>query len=402
MTTLLVIIYITFISLGLPDSLFGAAWPVMHGSFGLPESYAAMFSLVTGVGASISSFFAGRLIRRYGTGLVTFFSVLLTAVALIGVSVSPSTAFVFGFCLLLGLGAGAVDSGLNNFVVLHYKAIHMNWLHCFWGVGVTASPLIMSRFLAGGDWRGGYRTVFYIQIGIAMLLLLTLPLWKKAAEEKQLDTKTEKTAEKKSFWQIFKTPGVPLSVLSIGLYCAMEFVVGTWGASYAVNSKGLAPDEAARWVSLFFGGIMLGRFLAGIISIKVSDKNLIRGGIVISVLGMVLLALPIGASSLMGLLLLGLGFGPIYPSTIHIIPERFGAEYSADITGYHMGLGYTLSYAAQITFGFAAAAYSYDFMPYMFLVIAAALLVLEEALNKITAKRAVSGLTAGGRYETEI
>ena len=377
MLLLLIVIYIVFISLGLPDSLFGVSWPVVHLDFGIAESFASVYSIIIGVCTGGVSFVAGRLIRKFGTGKVTLFSIFLTAAGLVGISISPNIYIMIIFSIILGYGAGAIDTGLNNFVSLHYKAHHMNWLHCFWGIGVTVSPIIMSQFLTGqtGEWRGGYRVVALIQVAIALLVLFTLSKWKGL--EGGTSAESEEKSDK-SFIEIFKIKGVLTSTISLGLYCSMEFLLGTWGATYIVNTLGLSPDTAAMWVSLYYGGIMLGRIISGFVSMKCSDNTLIRGGIVISFIGMIILLLPLGATSLAGLLLIGVGFGPIFPSTLHAVPYRFGKEYSADITGYHMGGAYSIGFAVQLTYGFVASATTFKITPFVLMALCLGLALFSE------------------------
>ena len=378
MLLLLIVIYIVFISLGLPDSLFGVSWPVVHLEYGLQESFASLYSIIIGVCTGGVSFVSGKLIRKFGTGKVTLFSVLLTAAGLVGISLSPNIYAMIIFSIILGYGAGAIDTGLNNFVSLHYKAQHMNWLHCFWGIGVTVSPLIMSQFLSGenGSWRSGYRAVAVIQLAIALIVLFTLPKWKGLDGGDSSAESEEKT--EKSFIEIFKIKGVITSTVSLGLYCSMEFLLGTWGATYIVNTLGLSPDTAAMWVSLYYGGIMVGRVISGFISMKCSDNTLIRGGIIVSFIGMIILLLPIGATSLLGLLLIGAGFGPIFPSTLHAVPERFGKEYSADITGYHMGGAYAIGFATQLIYGFVASATTFKITPFVLMALCVGLAFFSE------------------------
>lgn len=410
MFLLLALIYVIFISLGLPDSLFGAAWPVMHVDFNVDESFASIYMIITAIGSGGVSFFAGPLIRKFGTGKVTVVSILLTAAGMLVIGFSVHIAMAIFGSILMGLGAGAIDTGLNNYVSTHYKASHMNWLHAFWGVGVTLSPIIMGAFLdANNNWRGGYRCVSYIQFAIFALSLLSLPLFKKyektaavesaetmpestaentdEKEENTDDTSSEKPKKKKAaIFEILKIKGVLWAVLSLGLYVSMEFLIGTWGASYAVNTKGVTPADAARWVSLYFGGIMTGRIISGFISYKFDDKVLIRCGIVVMIVGMIVFALPIGKYSLAGLLLIGIGFGPVFPSTIHAVPKRFGTKYSADITGIQMGGSYAIGWAVQLTFGFVAPKVGFSFVPYMLLVFAAALFIVSEITNRVTTK----------------
>ena len=387
MILLLIVIYIVFISLGLPDSLFGVSWPVVHTEFGISESFASVYSIIIGVCTGGVSFVSGRLLRRFGTGKVTLVSVFITAIGLIGLSFSPNIAVMMIFAVIMGYGAGAIDTGLNNFVSLHYKAQHMNWLHCFWGVGITVSPIIMSRFLDGqhGSWRDGYRVIALMQVLIALIVLLTLNKWKNAENKEELSGESA-SAEGGKISDILKIKGVPVSILSLGLYCSMEFLITTWGATYIVNALLLSPDEAAKWISVFFGGLMLGRVAAGFISIKISDKNLIRGGIITAFFGILILALPLGRASLYGLFLMGFGCGPIFPSVLHSVPERFGSTYSADITGFHMGGAYTIGFFVQIIYGYVATATTFKLTPLLLLCICALLIFVNEAAIKKTSK----------------
>lgn len=385
MFAVLAVIYVVFISLGLPDSVFGVTWPVMHTDFGAPESFASVFSVVTGICSGGVSFIAGKLIRKFGTPNVTFFSILLTAVGLVGISFSPNIWLVMIFTVILSYGAGAIDTGLNNYVSLHYEARHMSWLHCFWGIGVTLSPIIMSFFLKGDgtSWRSGYRVISLIQLSIAALVLFSLKKWKKF-DTAAAETAQSSTGEKP---KIFKTKGLLTSILSLGCYCSMEFLLGTWGASYLVNVYAVSADVAAKWVSAYYGGIMLGRLISGFISMKVSDKNLIRGGALFSLTGMILLLLPLGKISFCGLLLIGIGFGPVFPSVLHSVPERFGHEFSADITGYHMGGAYAVGFATQLTFGYAATASTFKITPFVLLVFVTLLFTLNEITCKKTLRK---------------
>ena len=384
MIGLLFVIYIVFISLGLPDSLFGVSWPVIHLEFGLPESFAAPFSAVTGLCTSGVSFVAGKLIRRFGTGKVTLFSILLTVAGMVGICFSCNLWMMMAFSILMGYGAGAIDTGLNNYVSLHYKAHHMNWLHCFWGVGVTASPMIMSAFLGGGDnsWRNGYVAVACIQLAIAMLVLFTLSKWRGESFSQE-----EKKASNKSFFQLMKYKGLFSSILSLGFYCAGESLIGTWGATYAVNALHLLPETAAKWVSLYYAGIMVSRVVAGFASMKVGDNWLIRGGMLLSALGMGVLVLPVGEMSLLGLFLIGFGYGPVFPSVLHSVPARFGSTYSADITGYHMGSAYFIGLAVQVLFGLVATAVGFGIMPFVLLGVCVLVLLANEWTVKATGVR---------------
>lgn len=376
MVGLLIVIYIVFISLGLPDSLFGVSWPVVHLDFGVPESFASVYSIIIGVCTGGVSFVAGKLIRRFGTGRVTLYSTLLTVIAMIGISFAPNLVVMMLFAVIMGYGAGAIDTGLNNYVSLHYEARHMNWLHCFWGLGVTISPMIMSLFLVGenGSWRNGYRVVAMLQFAIAMIVLATLNKWKGESDASE-NAEANQQIPEKTFGQLIRMKGVGTSIFSLGFYCSGEFILGTWGATYAVNVFGLSPDVAAMWVSLYYGGIMLGRIVSGFISMKASDNLLIKGGMMVAAVGMIVLALPIGSLSLAGLLLIGFGFGPVFPSVLHSVPARFGTDYSADITGYHMGGAYAIGFGVQLIFGFLASATTFTITPFVLLALCAGVLL---------------------------
>lgn len=387
MISILVVIYIVFISLGLPDSLFGVAWPVVHTEFGINENFASLYSIITGVCTGGVSFIAGKLIRKFGTANVTFVSTLLTALGLICMSIAPNIVVMMVGTVILGYGAGVIDTALNNFVSLHYKAQHMNWLHAFWGVGVTISPLIMSIFLTGefGTWRNGYRVIALLQLSIAVIIVISLKKWRTIKETEEMEEITSEN--KKGLFEILKIKGVLTSILSQGLYCSMEFLIGTWGASFLVHVHALKPDEAAKWVSLYFGGIMVGRFISGFISMKANDNTMIRLGVIISFVGIILLALPLGNISLAGLLLIGVGFGPIFPSVLHSVPDRFGKEYSADITGFHMGGAYAIGFGVQLIFGFVATATTFNITTFVLLTLCIGLFVANEITIKSVKKK---------------
>lgn len=382
MVALLAVIYVVFISLGLPDSLFGVAWPVVHTEFGIDQNFASVYSIVTGVCSGGASFLAGKLIRKFGTPTVTFVSILLTVAGLVGMSFSPNIWVMMFFAVVLGYGAGAIDTGLNNYVSLHYKARHMSWLHCFWGIGVTASPMIMSVFLGGevGSWRNGYRTVAAIQLIIALIVAVSLKKWKKFENE---PLQENEQSEGKQKMKILGNKGLISSILTLGLYCSMEFIVGTWGATYLVNSFSMPPEKAAVWISVYFGGIMLGRLISGFLSIRLNDIKLIRLGLITAFMGVFVLILPFETVSHLGLLLIGIGFGPVFPSVLHAVPERFGKDYSADITGFHMGGAYAVGFAVQLAFGFIASATTFKITPFILM----AFCVSGFAMHEITVRK---------------
>ncbi len=384
MISLLVIIYVVFVSLGLPDSMFGAAWPVVHTEFQIPESFASLYGIITGICSGGVSFLAGYVIRKFGTPKVTFVSILLTALGLLGISFAPNIVVMMIFTVVMSYGAGAIDTGLNNYIALHFKARHMSWLHCCWGLGVTISPLVLSFVLdSGNSWRSAYKIISLMQISIALIVGLFLKKWVSFDKKKNIAieeaAKEEKSNEKLN---IFKIKGLITSILSQGFYCSMEFLIGTWGASYLVNVYGSDPAIAARWISLYFCGIMLGRLVSGFVSIKANDKTLIRGGILFSFLGLLFLALPIGEIASAGLLLIGFGFGPIFPSILHSVPARFGKKFSADITGFHMGGAYGIGFFVQLIFGFVATATTFKITPYVLLAFCVLLFIMNESTEK--------------------
>lgn len=387
MVFILAVIYVVFISLGLPDSLFGAAWPVVHKDFGIEESFASLYGIITGFCVGGVSFVAGKVIRKFGTPLVTLVSTLLTVIGLLIMSISPNIVVMMLGAVVLGYGAGVIDTALNNFVSLHYKAQHMNWLHAFWGIGVTISPLILSFFLTDemGSWRNGYRVVALLQLSVAIIIAFSLKKWRTVKEDNE--TEEVSNENKKGLLEIFKIKGVLTSLLSQGLYCGMEFTIGTWGASFIVHVHALEPDEAAKWISLYFCGITVGRIISGFISMKASDNTMIRSGIIISFVGMILLTLPIGEISLLGLLLIGIGFGPIFPSVLHSVPERFGKKYSADITGFHMGGAYGIGFAIQLIFGFVATATTFEITSFVLMAIAIATFMANEVTTSLVKKK---------------
>ncbi|MBO5944466.1 MAG: MFS transporter [Clostridia bacterium] len=387
MLFILVVIYIVFISLGLPDSLFGAAWPVVHKDFAIQESFASLYGIITGVCVGGVSFIAGKVIRKFGTALVTFVSTLLTVIGLFIMSFAPNIVVMMFGAVVLGYGAGVIDTALNNFVSLHYKAQHMNWLHAFWGVGVTISPLIMSFFLTGetGSWRNGYRIIALLQLSIAGVIAISLKKW-RTIKESEIEEETS-SKNGKGIIEILKMKGVFTSLLSQGLYCSMEFLLGTWGASFLVHIHSLQPDEAAKWISLYFCGITIGRIISGFISMKASDNTMIRMGIAVSFIGIIILLLPLGRFSLCGLLLIGVGFGPIFPSILHSVPERFGKEYSADITGFHMGGAYGIGFGVQLIFGFVATATTFNITTFVLIALCLSLFMANEITIKSLKKK---------------
>ena len=328
---LLALIYLAFISLGLPDSLLGAGWPVMHLDLGVEVSYMGIVSMVVSGGTIVSSLLSDRLTRKFGARWVTVVSVFLTAAALFGFSFSDRFWMLILFSIPYGLGAGAIDAALNNYIALHYSARHMSWLHCFWGVGTIVSPFIMSYALTSSTWNDGYRIVGYIQLGIGALLLATLSVWKI--------NKTPEAQSPKSLGLIgaVKIKGVPLILLGFFAYCAAEATSMQWASTYFVEVKQISEAQAAQLASLFYIGITAGRFISGFLSGKLGDRRMIVIGACILTCGIVLLFIPADVEvAIAGFIVIGLGCAPIYPSIIHSTPANFGAENSGAIIGRQM------------------------------------------------------------------
>lgn len=379
---LLVIIYIAFISLGLPDSILGSAWPMIHQSLNVPTSYAGISTMIVSCGTIISSFFSAKLIKKFGTGKIVAVSVLMTAVSLLGISFVPDFIWVCVLGIPLGLGAGAVDSALNNFVALHYKAKHMNWLHCFWGIGATTGPFIMSIFLLRKNgWRMGYATIGIIQLTLTACLIISLPLWKKF---ETTNNQAESVKSDIKLSTIIRIPGAVPAFIGFFCYCALELTTGLWGSSYLVICKGLQAGRAAQWVSLYYLGITTGRFISGFMAIKFNDKNMIRIGQVICICGAILLLIPASAYfQLAGLVTIGLGCAPIYPAMLHETPNRFGKELSLGIMGIQMAVAYVGSTFMPPLFGFIANTFNFNILPYFQLAIVAIMLIISERVNNI-------------------
>lgn len=350
MTLILIIVYLSFISLGLPDSLLGSAWPAMYGELGVSISSISWISVITTGGTVLSSLLSGTMIKRFGTAKVTLVSILLTAIALLGFAFSGS---FLGLCILaipLGLGAGSVDAALNNFVALYFKASHMSWLHSFWGLGATMGPLILSFFIARGSWENGYLAIGILQLILVAFITSSLPKWKQV-ENKDANDASEAEVVFQSKKSVLKKSGVKLSVLAFFLYSAIETTTGLWSSTYLVEYKSLAPEVAARWTSLFFLGITIGRLVSGFLTYTMSNKSLIRVGQLICAFGGVLLLLPFSdLFSMAGLLFIGLGCAPIYPSMIHDTPNRFGRGASQSVMGLQVAFAYVGSSIMPLIF----------------------------------------------------
>ena len=384
---LLSVIYLAFVSLGLPDALLGSAWPVMQGALNAPLSFAGAVSMVISGGTILSSLLSDRMTRKLGAGLVTALSVLMTAAALLGFSLCSAPWMLILWAVPYGLGAGAVDAALNNYVALHYSSRHMSWLHCMWGVGASISPFIMSLALQRGwGWQMGYRTVSYLQLALTALLFLSLPLWKKrtAAE----DGGAPADAKPKSLVQLLRIPGVPLILLTFFGYCAMETTAGLWASSYLVNARGVEAETAARFASLYFLGITLGRFLNGFIADRFGDKTMIRAGLGLAAVSILIILLPWQLCPLIGLVTLGIGSAPIYPCISHATPQSFGRENSQAIIGVQMASAYIGSTFMPPLFGLIAQYGNIGFYPVYLMIFAVLMIVLYGLFTKGQGKKA--------------
>ncbi|MDO5344293.1 MAG: MFS transporter [Lachnospiraceae bacterium] len=352
---LLIIIYVAFISLGLPDSLLGSAWPVMSRDLEASVSWAGVISTIISVGTIVSSLFSGRMVRRLGTGKVTVISVGTTALALMGFSMSRRFWHLCLWAVPYGLGAGGVDSCLNNYVALHYKSRHMSWLHCFWGVGATISPFIMGKCLAEGlSWTSGYQMIGIIQIILTTALFFSLPLW-RGEQHGQMEKDPEERRSGLTVGQIFSLPGARAVLITFFCYCALESTAGLWASSYMVLQKGIDSKKAASFTALFYLGITLGRLISGFITEWIGDKKMVRLGEGLILAGLAVLALSGGNGMVpAGLILIGLGCAPIYPSIIHSTPKHFGAENSQSIMGFQIACAYIGSTLMPPFFGILA------------------------------------------------
>lgn len=383
-TLLIAIIYLAFVSLGLPDSLLGSAWPIMHQDLGVSISFMGVISMVISVGTVISSLFSDKLTKRFGTNKVTTVSVFLTAIALFGFSYSKSLWIVMVFAIPYGFGAGAIDAALNNYVAVHYSSKHMSWLHSFWGVGTIISPFIMSWALTNRTWDMGFRIVSLIQLAIAMLLLITLPIWKinKNTEEELIEIHKSIT-----LIEALKIKGVPQLLLGFLGYCAAEVTAMSWSCTYLVKAEEMDEPTAAAFASLFFIGMTVGRFVGGFIMDKLGDRRMIRIGTAIIILGITCMIIPVQSTilSLIGLIMLGLGCAPIYPCIIHSTPNNFGAENSGAIIGIQMASAYIGATFIPPLFGVIGNASTFAIFPIYILFFIIIMILMVDKTFKITA-----------------
>lgn len=379
---LLAIIYISFISLGLPDALLGGAWPTMQKEFGVPVSYAGIISMIICMGTIVSSLLSDRMTKRFGTGKVTAISVAMTAAALFGFSVSNSFIMLCIIAVPYGLGAGGVDASINNYAAIHYASRHMSWLHCMWGIGASTGPYILAAAMTNGGWNLGYRWVGFLQIALTAVLFMTLPLWKENR------TKEQKTAPAKalSIKEIFAISGAKEIMTAFFCYCALESTAGLWASSYLVMEFGVSEETAAGLATLFYTGITVGRGISGFVTYKLNDKNMIRLGQSIIAVGVLAIILPFGKEIAMaGIVMVGLGCAPVYPCIIHSTPEHFGADKSQAIIGVQMACAYIGSCFMPPLFGVIANNISAAlFAPYLALILVLMVYSMER-LNKIKA-----------------
>lgn len=386
-TLLLLVIYLAFISLGLPDSMLGSAWPMMRIEMGMPLEGAGLVSMIVTVGTIISSLLTGRLIRKLGTGRLTILSVLTTALALLGYSFTTNYLWLCLMAFPMGLGAGAVDAGLNDFVARNYSSKHMSWLHAFWGVGATAGPLLMAWMISlSGRWQNGYRSVSFVQFGLVALLVASLSLWKKF-DHASVEAHTEKHGNG-SLW---KLPGLGPNLVAFFAYCSLELTAGLWFASYLVQIRGVKAETATAWAASYYFGIMLGRVINGFLTMRFSSKTLIRAGQTSILLGIVLLFLPGNAFSLVGLLLVGMGCAPIYPSMLHETPARFGKENSSRLMGIQMASAYVGLSVAPPLVGLIASRWSLQVFPIALLILLGLMVWGSERVNKVVAGTKADG-----------
>ncbi|MBK5200159.1 MAG: MFS transporter [Spirochaetaceae bacterium] len=385
---LLAVIYMSFISLGLPDGLLGAGWPTIYSQMQVPLSYAGILQLIIAGSTVLTSLQSDRLTKKYNTALVTIFSVATTAIALFGFSISTKFYMLCLFSIPYGLGAGSVDAALNNYVSLHFKSRHMSWLHCMWGLGATTGPLFMSYALtSGAGWNKGYRYVFYLQVVLTFILVLSYPLWIKGIKITSGKDKTIKEAPLK-LKEILKIPGTIEVMIVFFVYCAIEQTTGLWASSYLVLNRGISAESAASFAGLFFLGITIGRAISGFVTFKLNDNQMIKSGFFIIALGIVIILLPFANMlTFIGFITIGLGCAPIFPSVIHSTPTNFGADKSQAIIGVQMASAYLGSGIMPSFFGFIANNISISIMPIYLIIL---LILMVSAYKSLLRKREIN------------
>jgi fucose permease len=388
---LLIVIYIAFIGLGVPDSLIGSAWPAIHTELGIPVEMVSILTFLISGCTVLSSMFSTRILNKLGTAKVTAFSTAMTALSLVGFSLAPSFWFMIPLAIVLGLGAGAIDSGLNNFVALHCKASHMNFLHCFYGVGVSLSPYIMSQAFESAGWRGGYRYAFYVQSAIAILLIVSLPMWKKTSSEES----GEEAGVSLSIKEMMKKSEVRQVWIIMLATNAIEYACGVWGSTYLVEEKGFNIEHGALALTIYYVGMSLGRFFSGLLANKIKTWQRIFIGAIILAPATVLMLLPLsGVFSVIGLFLIGLGNGSIYPNMIHLTPHNFGRELSQSIMGSQIAFAYIGVMLAPPMVSLVSGIFGIKVYPVLLLIL--------YLIMVITLKCFVNCLKKQGRYQRDV
>ena len=365
---LLAIIYLAFISLGLPDALLGSAWPTMSHDIGAQISWAGGISMVISAGTIVSALLSDRMTKRFGAGKVTFVSVALTALALLGFSFAPNYIVLILLAIPYGLGAGGVDAALNNYVAVHYESRHMSWLHCMWGIGASAGPYVMGFALSHGfGWSAGYQYIAIVQVILTVILFISLPLWnnRKAHELSKSIQISKEYSKTLSFAEVLRIPGAKNILIMFFCYCAIEQTAGLWASSYMVLYGSVSRVVAAGWASLFYVGITAGRFISGFLTMRFNDENMIRLGQLVMILGILVLLLPLPnhIALVAGFVIIGLGCAPIYPCVIHSTPHYFGADKSQAIVGMQMASAYIGSMLMPAIFGFIGQNVSMSLLP---------------------------------------
>ena len=392
MVFLLIVIYIAFIGLGVPDSLIGSAWPAIHTEMNVPVEAVSILTFIISGCTVLSSMFSAGILNKLGTAKVTAFSTAMTAAALFGFSVAPSFWFMIPLAVLLGLGAGAIDSGLNNYVALHCKASHMNFLHCFYGVGVTLSPYLMSQALSNVGWRGGYRYAFYVQAVITVLLIVSLPLWKKTSSYQQTE---EEKGVYLSLLQMAKKREVRQVWIIMLTTNAIEYACGVWGSTYLVTEKGFETKHGALALTVYYAGMSIGRFVSGLLSEKISTWKRIGIGVAVLAPAIAIMLLPLpGAVTVVGLFLVGWGNGAIYPNMIHLTPHNFGKEVSQSIMGSQIAFAYIGVMLAPPTVSLISGLFGIKVYP--------VLLAVLYLIMIITLKLFINRLKKQNRYDTKV
>lgn len=370
-TALLIVIYISFIGMGVPDSIFGVAWPAMYPDFGLPLSAANAVSPLITAFTVVSALASARLIRRFGTAIVTAASILMTALVLLGISFSHHFIWIILMSVPLGFGMGIIDSALNNYIALHYKAIHMNLLHAIGGIGTMLSPYLMSLALSNGNWRAGYRMSFIAQMCIAAVAIFSLPLWRRVSKKNADEVENDAPTRLIPLFQQVKMPKVRMTWLTFFCSCAVEYLCAIWGSTYLVNSLKLPADNAAIFVMIYYCGMMLGRFVCGLLATKWKPWKIIRAGNVVLLAAILMIFTRSIVLAAAGLFLIGFGNGPMFPNLTHLTPQHFGREVSQSVIGSQLAAGNSGILVMPMVFGWAAEAFSTDVFPWFLLVMTA-------------------------------